>query len=200
MSLSFRSSYRRTSFPSPYIPPRSSPLSLMTVSIAAPQATPNFSSPNSAFVSFNSYNEEGHISPVLEAVRDGANALRALSDTGGGSRVGGLDKLPGVEVIVSDGGSTDRTREIAARFGARVLEAPSGRGNCLNFGAKHARGDVLLFLHGALPPPLLARAKLKNGRILSYHFTLLMVIRTKQRVPFSIVHTLLFIQATLFSQ
>jgi rSAM/selenodomain-associated transferase 2 len=51
------------------------------------------------------------------------------------------------EVIVVDGGSTDRTREIARRSGARVLESARGRGLQQNEGAAAARGDVLLFLH-----------------------------------------------------
>lgn len=51
------------------------------------------------------------------------------------------------EVIVVDGGSTDRTREIAKSMGARVVEAPKGRASQMNAGARIASGDVLLFLH-----------------------------------------------------
>jgi len=51
------------------------------------------------------------------------------------------------EVIVVDGGSTDRTREIARDSGARVLESGRGRGLQQNVGAATARGEVLLFLH-----------------------------------------------------
>lgn len=51
------------------------------------------------------------------------------------------------EVLVVDGGSTDRTREAARAAGASVLDAPRGRGAQLNRGADAARGDVLLFLH-----------------------------------------------------
>lgn len=49
------------------------------------------------------------------------------------------------EIIVADAGSSDRTREIAARFGCKIIEGglPSeGR----NKGAAAARGDLLLFL------------------------------------------------------
>lgn len=53
----------------------------------------------------------------------------------------------GVEVIVADGGSSDSTRAIASRNGARVVEAPRGRGPQLNAGAAVARSDLLLFLH-----------------------------------------------------
>ena len=51
------------------------------------------------------------------------------------------------EVIVSDGGSRDLTREIAENSGARVVRGPSGRGPQLNRGARAARSDGLLFLH-----------------------------------------------------
>ncbi len=54
---------------------------------------------------------------------------------------------PGVEVIVADGGSSDDTREIATAAGARVIDAPPGRGPQLNAGAAVARGTILIFLH-----------------------------------------------------
>jgi rSAM/selenodomain-associated transferase 2 len=51
------------------------------------------------------------------------------------------------EVIVADGGSSDRTRERAREAGAAVLEAPRGRGVQLQQGGAAARGDWLVFLH-----------------------------------------------------
>ena len=51
------------------------------------------------------------------------------------------------EVIVVDGGSRDRTTEVARRAGARVLTAPASRGTQLDRGARVARGDWLVFLH-----------------------------------------------------
>ncbi|HET6383856.1 MAG TPA: TIGR04283 family arsenosugar biosynthesis glycosyltransferase [Armatimonadota bacterium] len=53
---------------------------------------------------------------------------------------------PAAEIIVSDGGSSDRTLSLAAPY-ARVVEGPSGRGRQLNRAAAHARGERLLFLH-----------------------------------------------------
>ncbi len=51
------------------------------------------------------------------------------------------------EVIVADGGSADGTPEMARSLGARVIDAPRGRGTQLAAGADAARGDWLLFLH-----------------------------------------------------
>lgn len=51
------------------------------------------------------------------------------------------------EVIVADGGSRDRTVEVARRLGARVVSSPPGRGVQLNAGAAAAESDALLFLH-----------------------------------------------------
>lgn len=53
----------------------------------------------------------------------------------------------GVEVIVVDGGSTDRTVEIAAPLAHRVIVSPRGRSRQMNAGADAASGEVLLFLH-----------------------------------------------------
>jgi rSAM/selenodomain-associated transferase 2 len=51
------------------------------------------------------------------------------------------------EVIVVDGGSADRTREISAQTGATVITGAPGRARQMNRGAQQASGDILLFLH-----------------------------------------------------
>ncbi len=52
------------------------------------------------------------------------------------------------EVIVVDGGSSDRTCEIVrAEPRIRLLTAPKGRASQMNAGARTANGDWLLFLH-----------------------------------------------------
>lgn len=50
------------------------------------------------------------------------------------------------ELIFVDGGSTDRSVEIAAQYG-KVLQTQKGRALQMNYGARVARGDVFFFLH-----------------------------------------------------
>jgi rSAM/selenodomain-associated transferase 2 len=52
------------------------------------------------------------------------------------------------EILVVDGGSSDRTCEIARAFGpARLIPSERGRARQLNRGADEASGDAFLFLH-----------------------------------------------------
>jgi rSAM/selenodomain-associated transferase 2 len=60
--------------------------------------------------------------------------------------------LPGAlaladEVVVSDGGSSDATLEVARALGARTVSGPACRGAQLNRGAAATDADILLFLH-----------------------------------------------------
>jgi len=52
-----------------------------------------------------------------------------------------------VEVVVADGGSLDRTAEVARSLGAVVVTGATGRAAQMNLGASRAHGEVLLFLH-----------------------------------------------------
>ena len=77
------------------------------------------------------------IIPTLNAAAALPASLAALAD--GGAVIG--------EIVVSDGGSSDGTADIARAAGCRVVEGPRGRGVQLGAGAGAARGDWLLFLH-----------------------------------------------------
>jgi rSAM/selenodomain-associated transferase 2 len=78
--------------------------------------------------------------PLLSVVIPALNAAGSLGAC--------LARLDGAgEVIVVDGGSSDGTPDLAAELGARVIQAPRGRGEQLRHGAAAARGEWLLFLH-----------------------------------------------------
>jgi rSAM/selenodomain-associated transferase 2 len=56
--------------------------------------------------------------------------------------------IPGIEVIISDGGSTDKTVEMAGSYrDVKVVSSIRGRGAQMNAGASYAHGGILLFLH-----------------------------------------------------
>ncbi len=65
-----------------------------------------------------------------------------------------LMAVPDLEIIVSDGGSSDKTLDIAKKAGAIVITSKAGRAVQQNLGVKKASGDILLFLHAdtILPP------------------------------------------------
>jgi rSAM/selenodomain-associated transferase 2 len=66
------------------------------------------------------------------------------------------------EVIVADGGSTDRTREVAAQWGCRVCLGGGGRGGQMRLGAAEAVGEVIVLLHAdTWLPPEAGRAALR---------------------------------------
>lgn len=56
--------------------------------------------------------------------------------------------IPGVEIIVVDGGSADQTVNAARSLGVCVYHSPRGRAQQMNLGAARAHGSYLLFLHG----------------------------------------------------
>ncbi|MGB5896593.1 MAG: TIGR04283 family arsenosugar biosynthesis glycosyltransferase [Geitlerinemataceae cyanobacterium] len=65
-----------------------------------------------------------------------------------------LQTAVNVETIVVDGGSTDRTRDIAKNQGCLVLSTTPGRARQMNAGAAAATGEILLFLHGDTQLPM----------------------------------------------
>ena len=57
------------------------------------------------------------------------------------------------EILISDGGSTDRTIDLANRSGARIVSGKKGRAGQLNRAAAVAKGEVFFFLHADTKPP-----------------------------------------------
>ena len=87
------------------------------------------------------------IVPVLNEATNILTALRSLTS----QQIHGKTEL---EIIVVDGGSTDETLQLVrdfsqreGRFPIRAFSAERGRARQMNFGAKQASGEVLLFLH-----------------------------------------------------
>lgn len=75
--------------------------------------------------------------PVLNEAAGLGDALQALAPL----------RARGADIIVADGGSSDRSAALAAAGGAHVVHAARGRALQMNAGAAQCGGDVLLFLH-----------------------------------------------------
>jgi len=63
------------------------------------------------------------------------------------------DRVNLQEIIVVDGGSHDRTLQIASEFDVVLLHSGKGRARQMNYGARYASGDILYFLHADTLPP-----------------------------------------------
>ena len=83
-------------------------------------------SPEKTSIIIPTFNEEETIRQCLETIVD----------------------IPGIEIIVADGGSTDRTVEITGQYrDIIVVSSETGRSTQMNNGAECASGEVLIFLH-----------------------------------------------------
>lgn len=96
--------------------------------------------------------------PTLAVLIPTLNEERAL-----GSLLDDLRQQQGIalELLVADGGSQDRTRQLAEHAGARCCLSPAGRGRQLNVGRQELRAPWLLVLHADSrlhDPHLLANA------------------------------------------
>ncbi len=79
------------------------------------------------------------ISIIIPALNEGGNL---------GDLLASLPPAPDIEIILVEGGSTDNTLEVAARFPhLKILHSSKGRGLQMNTGAVASRGELLVFLH-----------------------------------------------------
>lgn len=90
------------------------------------------------------YNEEENIAKTIETVREYGDQIK--------------------EIIVVDGGSRDKTVERAKSCEIEVLTSPQkGRAAQMNYGAEHAEGEILYFLHADSLPPEGFTSQIKNA-------------------------------------
>lgn len=72
-------------------------------------------------------NEEAEIQQVIELIFQHSNLVS--------------------EIIVVDGQSEDKTKDIALQCGAKVLSCPPGRGRQLRVGSENAQSEILFYCH-----------------------------------------------------
>jgi rSAM/selenodomain-associated transferase 2 len=68
-----------------------------------------------------------------------------------------------LDIVVADGGSTDRTPAVAAERGTRLVRAARGRGRQLNAGAAQVATPWLCFLHADVRMPASARRAFRRA-------------------------------------
>lgn len=82
------------------------------------------------------------LSVIVPTYNEGENILQCVTSL--------LEqKYPEFEIIVVDDGSTDKTQELLSKMSKRITvlcAAHKGAGEARNLGAKHATGDILVFV------------------------------------------------------
>ncbi len=84
---------------------------------------------------------------LLVPVLDEEKALPVLVDA-----LAKLDPAP-LEILLVDGGSSDRTVAIAETAGWRVLQCEKGRARQINYGVEHANSGLVCVVHADTLPP-----------------------------------------------
>lgn len=86
------------------------------------------------------------IIPILNEAENISNLLNYLLNNASKKNIS--------EIICVDGGSNDGSQKIISKsVNIKLLNAEKGRAKQMNFGAKHATGNILYFLHADSFPP-----------------------------------------------
>ncbi|MGM0664377.1 MAG: TIGR04283 family arsenosugar biosynthesis glycosyltransferase [Thermodesulfobacteriota bacterium] len=84
------------------------------------------------------------------------------------STLDSINRGDNIQVILADGGSRDRTLQIAEDLGAEIVNSGRGRSCQMNEGAGRAEGEILLFVHADTRMPFLydwyVRGAIVEGR------------------------------------
>ena len=87
------------------------------------------------------FNEEAYLPSTLDSIHAAATQLRSRSKVD-------------IDTIVVDNNSRDRTAAVARGRGVRVVHEPvQGIARARNAGARHAEGDVLVFIDADVTVP-----------------------------------------------
>ena len=115
------------------------------------------------------------IIPTLNSETDLPETLNSLFE--------GIENNLIRELIISDGGSTDKTKFIANEVGASIVEGYCGRGLQINKGVDKSQGGWILILHADTSLSLDWSVNLmqKINKNFAYHFKL----KIKSKSPFA---------------
>lgn len=107
------------------------------------------------------------ISVIIPTLNEESNLSRTLE---------ALGNRENTEVIVVDGASEDQSPHIAQELGALLIKSERGRARQMNYAARHAAGQIFLFLHAdtILPQTWASniREALKDADVCGGAFTL----------------------------
>ncbi len=125
------------------------------------------------------------LSVVIPTLNEAAAIVRAVR----GAFAAGAD-----EVVVADGGSHDRTVELARSAGATVVTGSRGRGPQQNAGAAATHGEVLCFLHADVRLPVCAgeeiRRALEDIRVVGGNFRVVFGTSAHGRILAAFYHVI----------